>query len=327
MSEVIRDYNEFARWLSARGLKSLFVVCGNSFANIAPGRFLDCLAAVGFTITYFKDFTPNPDHSSVVKGIEAFKASGADTLIGAGGGSAMDVAKAIKLEGEFKIPFAAIPTTAGTGSEATRFAVIYDNGTKTSLTSDLMLPDVVLIDPSVLEGLPEYQKKATMSDAVCHAVESAWSAATCEESRKFSYSALDKIFANYKAYLEGDDKTFGIMMDAAFEAGEAINITKTTGGHALCYKLTTKYGLAHGHAALLCVNALWDFMDGKTDNLKFLADYRAQFKEYYDHLGLAKPEIEQADYDVLADSVNLDRLSNTPVALTHEDIVKIYQGL
>ena len=77
MSEVIRDYNEFARWLSARGLKSLFVVCGNSFAGIAPGRFLDCLAAVGFRITYFRDFTPNPDHSSVVKGIEAFRESGA----------------------------------------------------------------------------------------------------------------------------------------------------------------------------------------------------------------------------------------------------------
>ena len=327
MSEVIRDYNEFARWLSARGLKSLFVVCGNSFATIAPGRFLDCLAAVGFSITYFKDFTPNPDHSSVVSGIEAFKASGADTLIGAGGGSAMDVAKAMKLEGELKVPFAAIPTTAGTGSEATRFAVIYDNGTKTSLTSDSMLPDVVLIDPSVLEGLPDYQKKATMSDAVCHAVESAWSAATCGESRAFSYSALDKIFANYKAYLEGDEKTFGIMMDAAFEAGEAINITKTTGGHALCYKLTTGYGLAHGHAALLCVNALWSFMDGKTDNLKFLEKYKEQFKEYYAYLDMAKPEIAGPDYDVLADSVNLDRLANNPVALTHEDIVEIYRSL
>ena len=154
MSEVIRDYNEFARWLSARGLKSLFVVCGNSFSGIAPGRFLDCLAAVGFRITYFRDFTPNPDHSSVVKGIEAFRESGADTIVGAGGGSAMDVAKAIKFEGELKVPFAAIPTTAGTGSEATRFAVIYDNGTKTSLTSDSMLPDVVLIDPSVFTCKP-----------------------------------------------------------------------------------------------------------------------------------------------------------------------------
>ena len=58
MSEVIRDYNEFARWLSARGLKSLFVVCGNSFAGIAPGRFLDCLAAVGFMMAtgYWNDW-------------------------------------------------------------------------------------------------------------------------------------------------------------------------------------------------------------------------------------------------------------------------------
>ena len=78
MSEVIRDYNELARWLSARGRKSLFVVCGNSFASIAPGRFIDCLAAVGFKITYFRDFTPNPDHSSVDKGIEAFKECGED---------------------------------------------------------------------------------------------------------------------------------------------------------------------------------------------------------------------------------------------------------
>jgi alcohol dehydrogenase class IV len=190
-----------------------------------------------------------------------------------------------------------------------------------------MLPDVVLIDPSVLEGLPLYQKKATLSDAVCHAVESAWSAATCEESRKFSYSALDKIFAGYKAYLESDDTTFGAMMDAAFEAGEAINITKTTGGHALCYKLTTKYGLAHGHAALLCVNALWDFMEGMTDNMKFVEDYKAQFREFFEYLALPKPEIAEEDYDDLADSVNLDRLSNNPVALTHEDIVNIYHNL
>ena len=174
-----------------------------------------------------------------------------------------------------------------------------------------MLPDAVLLDPSVLENLPEYQKKATMSDAVCHAVESAWSSATCEESRAFSYSALDKIFANYKSYLAGDEQTF----------------TKTTGGHALCYKLTTLYGISHGHAALLCVRALWNYMEGRTDNLEFVSRYKEQFDEYFRYLDLAKPDIPEEDYGILADSVNTERLSNNPAALTREDIVTVYRNL
>jgi alcohol dehydrogenase class IV len=182
-----------------------------------------------------------------------------------GGGSAMDVAKCVKLycatpgngaDGSFlkeepvsaRIPFLAMPTTAGTGSEATRYAVIYYEGKKQSVTHDSLIPETVLMDPACLKTLPLYQRKATMMDALCHAIESFWSVNSTEESKAYSRKAVKGVLKNIEAYLKNTEEGNAGMLVAAHEAGKAINITQTTAGHAMCYKITNLFNCAHGHA-------------------------------------------------------------------------------
>jgi len=337
MSTVTSSYEAFEEYIDGR---KCFVVCGNSLSRIRPGEFFRSLENKG-GVVYFKDFEPNPDHSSVDAGIARFKDSGCELIVAAGGGSAMDVAKTIRFEGGFDVPFAAIPTTAGTGSEATHFAVIYRDGVKTSVGDMSMIPDMVLLDPMTLVNLPVYQKKATMADALCHSIESFWAPCATDESRGYALSAMDTILSLGASYVERDYSGFrdcedvdaevkeelGSIMRAAYDAGRAINITKTTGGHAMCYKLTTMYGIAHGHAAILCVNALWDFMRTRMELPEPLESRKAEFDKLYECLALEVPEITDADIEVLAGSVNADRMSNNPMKLTTDEIKSIYKTI
>ena len=127
----------------------------------------------------FSGFTPNPLYEQVCDGTGLFKKTGCDTILAVGGGSAIDVAKCIKLavlaedgvdaiipprvshcfpiDGAL-IPLIAIPTTAGTGSESTHNAVMYYEGAKQTVTNDGILPDYAILEPSVLKTLPLYQK-------------------------------------------------------------------------------------------------------------------------------------------------------------------------
>ena len=268
-----------------------------------------------------------------------------------GGGSAIDVAKCIKLFSNMDpernylrqtivpngLPLIAMPTTAGTGSEATRFAVIYDQGAKQSISDPSCIPSTVIFDASVLKTLPVYQKKSTMLDALCHAVESMWSVNSTAESKEHAVSAIRLLLHHLDGYLANEDDANAAMMLAANEAGKAINITQTTAGHAMCYKLTSLYGVAHGHAAALCVRKLWPWMLEHTDrcidprgetylrsvfdelaaamNVPTAADAAALFEQLFDRLQLPVPELKEETLPVLAASVNPVRLKNHPVSL------------
>lgn len=127
----------------------------------------------------------------------------------------MDVAKCIKLFAFMDlsqncltqeivandIPLLAIPTTAGTGSEATRFAVIYYQGNKQSVNHTSCIPEYVLMDPGLLITLPMYQRKATMLDASVMPWESFWSVNATEESQKYAAEAIRLVLKEEQAYL------------------------------------------------------------------------------------------------------------------------------
>lgn len=257
--------------LAEKKIERLLVVCGG------PCMELDIVREVRelpLKTVWFGEFEPNPDYESVVKGVKVFLGNSCDAVLAIGGGSAMDVAKCIKLYAsmdgtknyleqepeENGITLMAVPTTAGTGSEATRFAVIYYKGEKQSVAHASIIPEYVFLYPDILEGLPEYQKKATAMDALCHAVEAFWSVNSTEESKGYSREAVQKIMDNLPDYLAGGREAAKQMLLAANIAGKAINITQTTAGHAMCYKLTSLFGIAHGHAAALCVVRLWPYM-------------------------------------------------------------------
>ena len=359
------DYIELDNWISENHIGKLMLVCDAShkFINGINKK----LPKLNTKIVKFDDFQPNPLYESVVKGVELFRSKNCQGIIAIGGGSAIDVAKCIKLYSNMEsngengsylkqkiisnnIPFLAMPTTAGTGSEATRYAVIYYNGEKQSVSDYSCIPNTVLFDPGVLKTLPIYQKKATMLDALCHAIESFWSVNSTDESKQYSKEAILLILANKDGYINNDEAANAKMLRAANIAGKAINITQTTAGHAMCYKLTSLYGIAHGHAAALCVKALFTYMIAHTDEcidprgaeyLKATFGEIAKafgcdnptlaskkFVEVIDSLKLTAPQVKlENDIDILKTSVNPVRLKNNPVGLDSQTIETLYKEI
>ena len=361
-------YTALKQYIGETGERRIFLVCGHSSENLPIGRFFRELEGEGFSVTRFSGFSPNPDLSSVEAGIRSFRESNAGLLVALGGGSAIDVAKCIRLflHADLSVdilsqgvnpsrpPFLIIPTTAGSGSEATRFAVVYREGNKLSITEEGALPDAVCLDPGVLETLPLYQKKATMLDALCHAIESYWSVGSTGESREDSAAAIRLILSCHRPYLAGDPEAREPLMRASNLAGRAINIARTTAGHAMCYKLTTTYGLAHGHAAALCVDVLWPYMVSLAED-PVKTEQQADLKEtlqclsrivaddpaadistgprifhtlVYETLAMERPKIRiPEDLKALADTVNPERLKNHPVRLTEEVLMGLYRQI
>ncbi len=357
--EVRDGYAGLDAWLEQTGTRRILLVCDSAMPYLKIDHYFAELEKEDRVIR-FRDFQPNPDYASVVKGVERFREGGCDSIIAVGGGSAIDVAKCIKLYASLDpaknyleqpvapndIPLAALPTTAGTGSEATRYAVIYDKGEKQSITHESLIPEAVIWDPSALDTLPEYQRKATMLDALCHAVESFWSLNSTEESRGYSQKALGLILQNREGYLGNTREGNAGMLEAAHTAGQAINLTQTTAGHAMCYKLTSLYGIAHGHAAALCVAQLWPYILAHTEKCidargeaylkgifaelgRLLGGRDAQegaerFQKLFLSLGLPGIRAGEKDLAILSDSVNQTRLKNNPVRLDRKAIEEIY---
>ena len=361
---ILGTTKELDDYLISTGKKKILLVCDQAISFLSlDAYFRDLPSRLGLSVIRFSDFEPNPRYESVEKGVAVFNKEQCDLIIAVGGGSGMDVAKCIKLYAFLDptvsylkqtivpndIPFIAVPTTAGTGSEATRYAVIYAHGEKQSITHESVIPEAVLLDPSVLTTLPEYQRKSTMLDALCHAVESTWSVHSTDESQEYSLSAIRQILQYKDAYLANRPDGNQGMLLAANQAGKAINITQTTAGHAMCYKLTSLYHIAHGHAAALCVSRLFPYM---LDHLEDCIDPRGVghleksfekiaaafgagspkeaavlFDGIVDSLGLAVPVPAEEDWEILSHSVNPVRLKNHPIRLGEGEIDRLYHQI
>ena len=363
--ETIGIYTELDAFLLRHNSKRLLLVCDAAISCLhINSYFLNLKMRTNIEVISFSSFQPNPLYESVVEGVELFRAEKCDTIIAVGGGSAIDVAKCIKLFSNMDsssnylqqqiiandVLFIAVPTTAGTGSEATKYAVIYFNGEKQSIADESCIPSMVLMDRSVLKTLPIYQKKATMLDALCHAIESLWSVNSTETSQVYAKEAIRLVFDNKDDYLQNDDIGNSGMLKAAYLAGKAINITQTTAGHAMCYKLTSMYNIAHGHAAALCVAKLWLYMMANIEKCidkrgkKHLEDSFQKialamgydnndcavysYQQLLKELGLDVPSVHnEGEFQILKESVNSVRLKNNPVELTKEAIDELYHQI
>ena len=358
------DYAGLDAWIEQTDVKNILLVCDESIRFLKDiSAHFERIESRGIRLMRFSDFQPNPRYESVVAGVQAFLRNDCQGIIAVGGGSAMDVAKCIKLFSNMDhgrnyleqtivpntIPFLAIPTTAGTGSEATRYAVIYYNDAKQSVTSESIIPEAVLLDPGVLKTLPAYQKKSTMMDAFCHALESFWSVNSTEKSRQFSKQAIELVLQNMEEYLLNTTDGNAGMLLAANIAGKAINITQTTAGHAMCYKITSLFCCAHGHAAALCDRVLFPWMlenshlcidprgeDFLKDIFNQIADSMGcgtpeeaacKFNAIYTKLGFKVPSATEEQFEILKSSVNPVRLKNHPVKLDTETIDTLYRQI
>jgi alcohol dehydrogenase class IV len=369
MQQIIEGIDKLPGILKETGCWKLFLVIDSSYPFLNIKDAVETLP-VGEKVK-FSDFTPNPVYEQVCKGIELLKSSRCDAILAVGGGSAIDVAKCIKLavlseagnaalipplvlqrvplEGS-ELPFIAIPTTAGTGSESTHNAVMYYQGAKQTVTNDGILPDYAILEPSVLKTLPLYQKKCTMMDALCQGIESWWCINSNDESREYARKAVEGIIARWRKYIfDNSEEAARQVMLAANYGGRAINITATTAPHAFSYKITSLYGLPHGHAVALGLPEIWSFMlqhpdrcidpRGEVYMLSVFNDISralgadtpeaaiAVFRRMMQELDLQNPVSSDRarDLDILSASVNPIRLKNNPVELDASSIRSLYE--
>ncbi len=360
MQKIINNYTDLNKIINISD-KNVLLVCSKALANSFTCEYLKKYSS---NIHTFSDFNPNPKYEEVLEGIKILKKYNCEMIIAIGGGSAIDVAKTIKafatLDGSKNyleqkiikndISLVAIPTTAGTGSESTHFAVIYYNDKKYSVDDNSILPNYVLLEPKFLETLPLYQKKSTMLDALCQGIESYWSVGANDESKKYAKQAIKLILENYKKYINEDKIVYDKILKAANYSGKAINISKTTAPHAMSYKITSLYNISHGHAVAVCLPLVWEYM---INNLEYTVDSRGKdylenifcdldnmfgtnshiktiekIKDIYSEIGIKYSNIINInDIDQLVSSVNIERLKNNPVRLNKDALKQIYKKL
>ena len=285
----------------------------------------------------FSSFTPNPKYEEMLEGLKLFKESGCDSIVSIGGGSCIDVAKSIKLSlgadinsdaPTFKQPYKytdvqhiCLPTTSGTGSESTRHAVLYLDGVKQSISNSTILPEFVILSSKFIVTVPEYQKKCTAMDAFCQCIESLWSKKATKESRRYALKGLRLFKDNYKEYLDLDRDAIKNIQLAANYSGKAINISETTAAHAMSYKITSLYGIPHGHAVAICMNSIIN--NCKVKMVFGVVDAKELFYLIFNYFKLqSKVDISADDLGTLIESVNPIRLKNFPSSI---NIRKCYQ--
>lgn len=361
MQRILIGINSLGEAL--KGSIKVFLVCDSSFPFLSIKNDIERMEVPYLA---FDQFTPNPLYEDVCKGVDLFQSAQCDTILAVGGGSSLDMAKCIKLycqmdkdklylDQEYKdtgVKLIAIPTTAGTGSESTRYAVIYFDGKKQSVTHDSIIPDVAILEPRVLKTLPVYQKKCTMMDALCQGIESWWSVNSTDESKKLSKEAVETIMHWWHEYIfENTDASAEAIMYAANLAGQAICITQTTAPHAFSYKITSLYKLPHGHAVAVGLPVIWEYM---VDNMDKCIDGRGQeylagifnkianamacqtpaeaitkFRLMIEEMELNNPVAKNREEELktLSASVNPVRLKNNPIIILNDEIIIIYKEI
>lgn len=258
--------------------------------------------------------TPNPKVEEVQSLLDALHDEAVDAFVAVGGGTAMDTTKLLNfaVSTGFSVrellqqkicpallPFLGVPTTAGTGAEATRFAVCYEGETKHSIDFPEIRPSHVLLLPELSASLPTYQKLSTNFDAYAQAVESLWAKGATDESRLYAQKALD--------YFAAEDWPQG-----AYWAGRAIDISRTTAAHAFSYYLTSHYGIPHGHAVYMVFEYICR-NNNHPDRVKIVPGLKT-LREFAVEKGIAW----EAMVDDLFAHVNLKRLGNNPVEVRKE---------
>lgn len=252
---------------------------------------IQLIEAAGIDYTILSDIPAEPNYHEAQAMIDAFKEEKADFIIAVGGGSVMDVAKLASilatddytvkdlldhpLLAKKQVPSLMIPSTAGTGAEATPNAIVGvpEKDLKIGIVNPEMIADFVLLDARLIQNLPKPIAAATGVDALCHAIECFTSAKANPISDTFALEALDLIMNNIidactdpKA-LEAKSN----MLLGSFYAGVAITASGTTAVHALSYPLGGKYHIAHGVSNAILLTPVMKFNEPAIKDLLAIA--------------------------------------------------------
>jgi alcohol dehydrogenase class IV len=339
-----------------------------SYFSSGADVFIKQLLEKNEQLKAFDDFEPNPQLSHVKKAVALFKKGTFELIIAIGGGSTLDMAKLISIFAhqeenfedliksknqlkEIKTPVLAIPTTSGSGAEATQFAVLYIDKTKYSVEHTLILPDYVYLSSEFSGSAKPYLTACTGLDAFCQAVESIWSIHSNAKSETFALKAALLVWDNLPKAVFSNDKTAREnMQEAAYLAGKAINITKTTVSHALSYAFTSYYNIPHGHAVALSLPFFlkynyevtpYDCVDNRgpeavkerirclLSSLNLSIDEAPEaFKNFFNAIEIninISTLIKEFNPSLIAQNVNLQRLGNNPRKITSKVITAFFK--
>ncbi|BCZ47470.1 1,3-propanediol dehydrogenase [Clostridium gelidum] len=353
--------------------KKAFIVSGKNVTKMGTVKILtDSLGKWGINFEVFNDIIGEPTDDMIESGVKAYKNSECDFCIALGGGSPLDSGKAIvamtklegvisdymgvTIEGDFP-PLVLIPTTAGTGSEATKFTIITDSkkNIKMLLKGETLLPKLAIIDSKFSMTTPKSVTAATGMDALTHAVEAYTSRKANPLTDTFALSAIKRIFAYLPlVYKNGEDKKAREEMAlAAYEAGVCINNSSVTLVHGMSRPVGAMFHVAHGISnAILIKECLSYVLDGsyerfgKIGRIINAADNTSSDKEaaeaFLEKLTslcsiceiptLKEYGINKEEFDVLVDKMAQDAIdsgspSNTIKSITKQDLVTIYNKL
>ncbi len=255
--------------LRAKGWRRPLVVCGRTVSKQA--WFGEWLERAGGAAEVFAEVEPDPSDETVARGGEVARSCGADCVVGIGGGSSMDAAKAIAAEAPAPgwvaeqnrpgqppevphqpLPVVCIPTTAGTGSEVTPFCVITyrADARKLALKHDKLRPAVAFLDARLLATAPRMARVAAGIDALTHAVESHVSKLSTEATRRRTREAIELIGGALEGACldEPEASALGRMQWAALLAGVAFSQTRLGIVHAMALPVSALFGAPHGIA-------------------------------------------------------------------------------
>jgi alcohol dehydrogenase class IV len=319
---------------------------------------------VGYDLSHIISVGDNPTEQFLQTIWTQQKTQTYDLVIGIGGGSVLDFGKTIAalltqpcgtvsefLSNQMKfekdtIPFIAIPTTAGTGSEVTQYASIEtEDKQKISLTDIKLFPALAIVDPELTHSMPPYLTACTGFDAICQAIESYWSVSNSETSEPHALKAIPILIKNLiRATQNPNNKDARFQMAyASLEAGLAIAQTRTTAVHSVSYPMTTYFDVPHGHA---CSLTLAPFIRFNAPAIK-----GARGEKLYQAMGVSsadngaqlvedlmkKVKLEQSLTKLGIDTSGIqtiiqngfrpDRVKNNPRHLTPEDLKTILESI
>lgn len=346
----------------------VFVVTGGRSYSLCGAKSIIDKALKGINSFRYFGFEENPKFEDLHEGASIINEFNPDLIIAVGGGSVIDTAKIISvlpnkaeeatsfIKGDYSklnklAPIVAIPTTSGSGSEATHFAVAYIQSKKYSVAHSDILPDYSIVDPTLTYSMSPYQTAVSGLDALCQAIESFWAKGATTESKKYASQSIPLIINSLESVVaKPDPHTRKDMAKGSNLAGKAINISKTTAPHALSYALTTHFGVSHGHAVALILPEIFKLnclksIELKDENFRLLLmkiadllrcenveDCYFRLKSLTKKLGLKSKlsEIETTnhiDLKQLSNSVNIERLGNHPIKIENKDIQFIYSKI
>ncbi|HHY27780.1 MAG TPA: iron-containing alcohol dehydrogenase [Desulfitobacterium dehalogenans] len=287
--------NKLPELISRKGIKKILIVTDQGISSLGlMDSFLQGLAKEGVRYSVYDKTVPNPTLDNIEEALKLYLEQQCEGIVAFGGGSPMDCAKGVgarvanphksisQMKGVLKVrrklpPLFAIPTTAGTGSEATLAAVVSDPRTreKYPVNDTALIPHYAVLDPLLTVGLPKNITSTTGLDALTHAVEAYIGRSNTQETRELSQKAVRLIFDNlYTAYSQGENvKARENMLKASYYAGLAFTRAYVGYIHALAHALGGFYGVPHGLAnAVILPYVLEYYGEAVHERLAELAD-------------------------------------------------------